>query len=741
MSFDAALTFAIVRLWSFDLETYKIEEGLLAPKIVCGSAGWLMSDGAIDSSLLPRDQAYETAKGILRDDKIMVGVNIAYDLGCLAAHNPDILPDIFRALLEGRVYDIQIAQALNAIACGNLYRDPRTGDRLRYPDAVTGKLKESRYSLMACVDLVLDRLDAKKNDTWRVRYGELDLIPMDAWPEEAKQYPLDDAINTLEVAIAQIVGGGRGCTPGPHRNLGDLTNQVETAFAMHLGAIWGLRTDPERIEALHRKTEEAHASFLAKFQKLGFYKPDGKEDGIAIKRAVVVAYNGGVKPDVCPAKCANGKILSPKSGSPINCKACSGTGFDIEHAPKTKITEKGGGGGVSADRDTLMESGDETLVALGENEPEKIRETYLPFLRKGLDRPLNLRPNVLVTSGRTSYDGVIQQMPREGDARSCFAARKGYVYCSVDYSAGELCTLAQVNLWLFGQSQMAEVINATGDPGSLHTALAAQMAGMSAEEMTALIKAKDEGAKKFRQAAKAGNFGFPGGMGPVKLVITNRKKNAGFTPCPEGPIVQKGVRGYPGIRFCVLVAGAERCGESKITVWNKEPTVPVCETCVKIVHEMLRPAWFKAYPEMRKYFDWVTSRVEAGGELPCFLTDRVRGGLEFSAGANNSFQALLADGAKYALRNVVRECYLDPSSPLWGTRPIFFVHDEVFAELPAETAHLAGPRLAEVMIDGLQTYCPDVIIKAEPTLMKFWNKNAETVYENGKLIPWEEKET
>lgn len=722
------MTFDVDKMVAFDTETHLIEPGILAPKLVCGS--FASANGG--ELVFPRAPVLQRVRELLESDRIIVGANIAFDWGVLVAADPDFLPLVFKAYGEGRVYDVQIAQSLHAIAEGNLGQDPRTGGPTC--DPMSGK-QSGRYSLAICADLVLGRVDAKANDEWRLRYAELEDVPLERWPETARKYPVDDAVNTLEVAVAQVRGGGAGPTPGPHRNLGDLSNQAETAFALHLGAMWGLRTDPNNVTRLREETEKAHASFVEKFRELGFYRLDEetgeyKKDNDVVKRAVIAAYGGG---GPCKAEnCAGGRTLSPKSGKPIKCKECSGTGLDPGPAPRTDK------GGVSADRDTLMESGDENLVALGDNEPEKVRDTYLPFLEQGISRPITLRPNVIVSSFRTSYDGLIQLMPRDGDVRTCFRARPGYVYCSVDYSAGELCTLAQVCLWLFGKSHMADTINASGDPGALHTAMAAMMAGKTPEQMAVLIKAKDAEAKKYRQAAKALNFGLPGGMGAAKLVLTKRKKNEGSTELPDGTKV-------PGIRFCVLLLGAERCGIKKVTEWKRKSTPPICRACVELVESDLRPAWFRQWPEIREYFAWVTDRVESGGEFPCWLTDCFRGGLDFTNGANHSFQYLLAQAYKNALRKVVREAYLDESSSLWGTRTIFSAHDEAFSEMAQDTAHLAGPRKATVMVSAAREYVPDVCMVAEPALMYVWNKAAEPAYADvggePHLIPWEDRET
>lgn len=771
------------RFESFDLESHLIQPGLLAPNPVCGSYARYPEYKTEGGNILSRDEAIEKAWELLTaDDVVIFGANFAFDAGVLAAWEPALLPYIFRAYKEGRIFDILVSQALDAIAGGHLSKDPRTGGML----SNNGK-QTRRYSLNVCVDLTLERQDAKQNDFWRKRYAILERIPMSKWPYEATQYPKDDAVNTLEVGLVHT-----GIIPPPEstqavviRNMADQSAQAETAFAMHLGAMWGIRTNRERVETLAKKVEEAHVEMLKTFTENGFIVPPvdergepnpnaGKEDGQAVRRAVAKSYGvsgvcakcggTGEAPSQKKVACRGLKLRARfqgcmresggcevcnntgevvKYGPLINCKECDSTGFDLKTAESLPRTA---GGGISKSRDTLKESGDEMLMLYGNNETEKIRNTYIPFLRSGLDRPINLRPNVLVATGRTSYDGPIQLIPREGGVRECFESRDGYLFCSVDYSALELCSLSQVCLWVVGYSKMAVTINETKDPGLLHTTFAAQMIGVSVEEMTRRVKSKEKTAVGYRQAAKAGNFGFPGGMGAAKLVLSKRNKADGMTEGPDGRL-------YTGIRFCILIGGQRECGKEKITMYRRREIPPTCRHCIEVVETQLKPAWLTAWPEMKEYFKWVSSMTEAhDGELPAFgpwaeegggieTAHRVRGGLSFCDGANTGFQGLAADGAKFALREVTRECYLDHDSPLFGTRPIMFVHDEIFSEMPIEKAHLAGPRKADIMVASMRKYLPGVHVAALPALMKNWWKSADTVYdETGKLIPWYPKE-
>ncbi len=207
---------------ALDLETYLIASGVLAPVPVCGSSA---DEGGQSVFGIDTTQATHGLPHTVRESELNIGANIAYDFGVMAAHALVPLEDIFKAYDEDRVYDVLIAQALDAIATGHLsqgqdkgLKDPRTGSSLKDP---SGKYAR-RYSLEVCTDLTLGRSDAKKNDEYRLRYGLLAALPMSEWPSEAVQYPKDDVRNTFDVAMAQLGETARpegAIWPGkePHR--------------------------------------------------------------------------------------------------------------------------------------------------------------------------------------------------------------------------------------------------------------------------------------------------------------------------------------------------------------------------------------------------------------------------------------------------------------------------------------------------------------------------------------------
>lgn len=714
---------------ALDLETHLIQPGLLAPPHVVGSVA-----DAGESRLV----APSTVAEFVRKAELIFGANFAFDMGVLTANDLLSIADAFRAYDEDKVFDVLIAESLNAIARGALGKDPRSFGPLR--DPATGKVMD-RFSLSICTDLVLGRKDAKANDLYRTRYALLEGLPQDEWPPEAVQYPKDDVRNTFDVGMAQLGQRTRpegSAYPGDeaYRNLHDMSRQVRAAWSLHLAAMWGFRTDAARVAELEKRLVAEHAKNLTLFQSPGFIRADGSEDQAVVKRAAATAYGATGK---CPRCGGTGKVPSEKTGKPVNCKVdpeagtgCDGTGLDLSTALGLPRTEKGA---VGTSRDALMESGDDLLEQYAlVSEGDKLRGTYLPFLKRGTVFPINGRPNVLVETGRASYKDPTQTMPKAGGIRECIVARDGTALVSIDYSAIELCTLAQECLLQVGHSRMAELINESRDPGALHTAFAATMVGASFDDLKARVKAKDHTAMAYRQAAKAANFGFGGGMGASTFVLAKRKRIEGETKSPDGTV-------YAGLRFCILIGGATRCGTEKVTEWKGRQIAPCCKKCLECVED-LRRMWFKEWPEVSEYHGLVAQQVDTDGAIVSGSSGRVRGDVSFTEAANGHFQTRAADGAKLALYAVSRECYVPGAgpdgrdSPMYGARPIFFAHDEIVSEIPMGILSAAAKRMTTVMVENMRIVVPDVFVSAEPAAMYRLSKEAATVFDTqGNLIP------
>jgi DNA polymerase-1 len=713
---------------AFDLESHLFQPGLACPPAVCGSVA--TADGA---RLLSAQAALDWYRENLGRARI-VGANIAYDNSLMVTMDPSLMRRVFAAYERGDFSDVQVRAMLNHIGHGwvekDFFRDPRTGGVLMDPSK--GK-KAGRMSLATVLYLATGKVDAKDRADYRLKYATLEGVPMEQWPASAREYPLDDVRNTLE---AWQVQEGEVGLEEPYLNLGNEVRQLRAAWAIRLASVWGLRTDAAAVQLVTDRVSAALDESFAKYQEAGFRRGDGTEDTRKVAAAVARAYGDS---QACPGCQGTGQVLHEKQ--PVRettarrwatHKDCCGTGIRLMNSPRTDA------GNIKADRDTLEESGDEVLEKYAwVSNDEKVKGTYLPVLRRATRVPLNPEGNVLLSTGRASYDGIIQLIPRGGGLRECFIPREGYVYCSIDYNALELSTLAQVCLWVVGWSQMAEAIN---DGLDLHTKFAASMIGESYEAMLKLVKAGDKKAKGYRQAAKAANFGLPGGMGAPKLVVTQRKIGLRFCiTLGEAPLCDCG--GQKNCRRCH--GRGALCGTEMIYQWNGRECPPVCKRCCELA-DQLKSNWMRQWPEIRPYFNHISRATKGGrGVLEQFVSRRVRGGVDFCNGANTLFQGLAADGAKHALWLVSKESYCDEASDMYGARPVIFVHDEIFSELPRGIAARAAERMTTVMIDGMSEFVPDVRIGAEPTLMDRWYKAAECARvptakgePPGKLLVW-----
>jgi hypothetical protein len=737
---------------SFDLETHQVQPGLVAPPIVCGSVGW-REGGKYTGRILDVPTARDLYRKLLRDPtRIIVGANIAYDNICLivdAARNGDdweeLVQLVFQAYQDHRFFDVLIVQALDGIAKGNLGQHPKTLKDLTNEEGKPTK----RYNLYNVTEIQTGRDTAKALGRWRRSYALLENIPIEQWPLDALQYPVDDACNTLECADLQL----QNC-----ENLHDVAFQCYTDFCLKLGAAWSFVTDKAAVDALEASATQGRPEAAKQFLAAGFIREgkekDYSENQSVVRRATALAFGCGGQCPVClgvgqvgtTSKCTRCKVsagVDPKGGpcskcngvgrvpakKGKNCVACGATGLDTKSAPVplTDPSDKFPEGQIQIGRDALIESGDDLLIEYAEfKELDKLGSTYIPFLRGGHDeqgnpRPVKLSPNALVDTGRTSY-GVEHQLPRGMGVRECIVARAGQVFYSVDWGGVELVTHAQSCLWLLGHSRLAEVINQHG-AGAVHAAFGAKLAGIPFEQ----FDKKKHGA--YRQCAKAANFGFPGGMGSVKLVLQQRKQGPDTTG-PDGRV-------YKGLRFCILIGGAQRCGEVKVTEWKERPTTPVCRRCVEVAED-LRNEWFEQWPENREYFRFVADLVDRNGYVISHIDKRKRGGVWFTNACNGFFQSLAAYAAKLSLQRVSVEQWCDRQSVMYGARNIYLVHDELFGTCRKEVGHEVAHRVSDVMVSTLREVCPDIKnVEAPPALMERWYKSAEPVYVDGRLVPWE----
>jgi hypothetical protein len=675
---------------AFDTETHLIQPGLLTPKLVCVSVAY-GDDG--DVALFDRFKGTNYMELLLHPEGgiHLVGHNVAYDLGVLVARRPELIPVVFQAYEQGRIWDTKIRQELLDIASGRSVRNGATF-ALR-----NGEWVKAGYSLAGLAGHYLgkDRFAEKTDsDAWRLRYAELEDVPLDQWPVEATHYAKEDAEDTLAIFLKQ--GGMDGALPTEQE-------QVRAAWALHLISVWGIRTDAASVDALETVLLKEQARLRKRVIQAGILVPKRVPEDEAEFHEEVVKRKKATKKDLQPALDGSTQEIEYEDGVPYVVTRTtvpmrwSKDSKKLEAYTHRYLTRRGkdveltATGRVSTAKGTLKDSGSFLLDLVADGGAvDKVIGTYLPALKEGKERPINAKFNVLVNTGRSSCEKPnLQQMPsgrKVGGTRECFVPREGYVFVSVDYDTLELRALAQVCLVLFGKSEMAGAINADRD---LHSQVGATMLGMTYEEVEKGKKQKGSKAKTARDAAKAFNFGAPGGLGAASLV-TFARTNYG------------------------VILTEDQAREMKAQ-------------------------WLKAWPEMHRYFAWINQAVGLGeAVLRHPITGFVRGDVGYTDGCNHLFQHLAAQGAKRALYRAAREAYAEPDSPFFGSRPVVFVHDEIIAEVPEARAATASGRLSQIMCEEMAQLIPDVKITASPTLMRYWTKDAVETYDtDGTLVPWE----
>jgi hypothetical protein len=728
----------IIRVCGLDTETHLIGAGNIMPRLVCATFD-LAEEGQVTptGSLLDTFKAWCVGNGdpelVLQllelfqeafERRLHVVIqNAAYDICVIMRYCMDVV--------EGtQVGDPSRAKELYLLLWDVLERameDEMAGGRAIIHDTIireklwhlstTGNMeanngRELRYGLSDLVKTyfgvdisdmkvelgangrILDHNGVDITGTpqagaaWRLRYSELDGVPLHLWPPEALAYAISDS--SWARKIFEVQEGMR--KPVGYGSMNSESLQVYADVALRLYSATGFGLDNARV----RKVEAAI---------------DAKLDGVR----QLLRLNGVERADGT----INTKIVAQR----------------VEHAWKLKGRHPilTGGGAISASNEALEELDglDPILDAYRERqEVVKIKTAFLPNIQH--DRVWS-NYDILKDTGRTSsygagdrsrrkplYDAVnIQQIPRAAGVRECFLPPPGYLMLSCDYSALELCSVAQVTYSLLGYSVHREK-NLQGY--DLHSFLGSGMAMSLAPQLVSEATNHDEaykhlrtnlkaarafkdedkspeaeqarklaeGAKHYRNFSKPVGLGYPGGLGPATLVT--------FAKATYGVIMD--------------------------------------EDQARVFREL----WHQTYPEMKEYFRWVERQTDYANKdsygMDCYAyeTDgfrRFRAGATYCATANGkAMQSLSADGAKRSVCWIARACFgglrePNPFTLLDSCIPLAFIHDENLIGIPEDELATERSLLQSVlMVEAMKLSMPDVLIQAEPALMRRWSKAA-----------------
>lgn len=615
-----------MRLLFLDTETYAIEGCLgSALPLVCVTYAF---DDDPPKIVLAKDSLFLAEELLRSDDVLLIGHNISFDAIALAEYSDVWFKAIFRQYDRLKVACTKIREVLHLIEMGVLQDEPR---------ALPGT------SLAACAETYAGIQMSKGEDTWRLRYGELDGVPVASWPKEAREYA------ELDVSALRQVWRQHPCKSP------DLLRQSRASFCMALMSANGILVDGERTLNLKRGLLLKKADHAKALVDAGLLKATRKgltRDMKLMQRLVEDAY-------------ASKGLPAPKTESGLK----TATGSDSLE-PVADVSP------------VLLE-----YLAYGK--AEKMLSTFVAPLEASIGYPLQPGWNALVATGRTSCGAPnLQNQPTSGGIRECFKPRDGHVFIGGDYSTAELRSLASAMAIICdakGGGALGHALNSGLDP---HLMLGAQLIGTSFDDIKRRYKAGDPVAKNARQRAKAGNFGFPGGL-----------------------------------------------GANTFRAYGKGYGLDLSEAQAKDV----RNTWMSTWPEARVYLQFISRLTSANIPVTQIRSNRVRGGCTYTSAANTYFQGLTSDGVKEALWLIIRACYFEANSPLFGSRVLAVVHDEFLLDTQEDVAHEAIVALKELMLSGMSRFVPDIRCEADMRASRRWNKEAKEVHnENGRIIPYED---
>lgn len=635
-----------------DQETFLLQPGMQAPPIVC--LQFAVGDDA-PQLVHQRDPAFRRQWEWLLANTVCSLHNASFDLVCLMADDPDHwIPQIRAAYAGDRVTCTIVRQKLLDIA---------KGDR----KALAGKNRLS-YDLGSVARRLGTGIELNKEDPWRLRYGTLWGVDVAQWSTDAVKYALDDCLAQRAVTLAQEVEAvGRG-----QPVLQDQFRQSRKDLWLRSLSAWGFATDPEQVARHAAEVVRTLQEDTAIAKAAGLVRADGTRDLAAAMARMVHCCETTEELDL---------PLTVKGHEIAEAEGLTSWQVWAKHRKYIELSD-----------DAITLYGDETLEAYQRYTTAKTRLARVERLRYS---PIQASFDSLVDTGRTScrqgdtkpgqaptaHGAQLQNPSKIPGYRECWVPRKGYALVSIDYNALELRTWSQVCIWTVGESLMAEVLNTPGR--CPHTEFAARLAGDSPETGYARRKAGDkEFERNYRDPAKNCNFGFLGGMGARKFVITVRKGGGGE----------------------IELDTAKRYRQLWLEQWRA-----------------------------RRYFDYISNLFEGQDleriQIEQFKSGRFRGKCYYTQACNTLFQGLAADITSDAGWRIWTECYDDRRSPLYGSRTVNFPHDEFILEIPLDRVHDAAYRATQLMLDAAHDWCPDLRFTAEPAAMDRWAKSARTLHD------------
>lgn len=647
----------------------------------------------------------------LKSDKHLIFHNCSFDIHVLLEYRPSLKPLFIKAIRAKRIHDTLLLEKLIRIAKG------ATQEQLQ--GKATLKHLALRYAGMEL-----------NKDERRVTFDQFE-NHKDV-PPAYLTYAAEDAIATYKVYDAQfkkaeLLSRPKHCQypdlPDARQRFGLLAerNQVMGDVALFWLQRHPVRVDLDAVrsmkvsmEAEQTKLEAALCSYTERMtvkrkRKAGdvlvevdcpWAKVGPQTGRFTLKNKVIRhvlkqwADERGIIPDLTDTE----EVTLERD-------------FWSEHIPRANVEH--------IDRPEILSETTERLSIWA-------RYTRLRLLRTRYLEPLGASdkhyPNYYTIGARTTRTSAsrfpIQQTPKRRDGiRGLIVPGSGRKFVEADWKAAELTGLAQVYHLKYGGSQLGDAINAGEDP---HAETRDRIFG----------EARSRGElAPLRQAAKAVNFGLPGGMGAAKFSKFARGYGLSLSLGDAKDLRQKALLA-DGNLASYLDDRTSSDARVRLAATNLGLSLVDLVTRLRAWRdrEANKVHWFAA---SKRLYQW--SRDPENSEFDIPLPSRpgfdpkwdlwrsdsrspsgiVRGRASYTEAHNFPFQSVIGCAGKIALFNLWENH--DSSS---GWDPVAFVHDSILLEVDdrGSTISRASTLLERAMQEALGEVCPDISggVEVEP---------------------------
>lgn len=712
------------------------------------------------SIVLPGSDACAHFRTLLEGDAHFAFHNISFDVFVFLKRDPTLIPLVVRAVDDNRFHDTRILEVLIQIARGSHARNQK--QLVLYPTLEKLALKRAGMQL-------------RKDEGIRLRFGNY-LGRESLLPQEFLDYAKQDAEATYKVydsqrREAQIYASESYC-PGPlldraQERFGVLSEQIQIRAALAFSWLeqFPVRVDLPHLQKIRDRLSEEELRFQKALVGYGWAKIGPKTGKFHFQskkiRAILLTY---AKAHELPTPRTLTGLLSLKYDDwsphlPKITEELHANPFIYTVPPKPPARRKRQAPSVpSGPAPTATEApaaapaqgpADEQIsqmlaVWLRYMRVRKLLATYIwPYSSSEYHYPqysiIGARstrtscrtPNAQNVSKRK--DGIraafipawnLNGKVAQGEARPSagledqeaaqFRAQPEHeeiVLVERDYDSAELRALAQVYFGRFGRSVLGDALNSGLSPHD-----------QTAEWLDARYRDLPEADRtRLRQAAKAVNFGLPGGLGARTLSKYARTAWGVSLSEEEARAARQAVlnrdpqlREYlteriDDLALCKLVA--RNCG----CTWQQLLTALACWRGLPGTER--EPNWGLFTRRLRQWksgtFSPTGLNVPPGFDVRYDLTKShcrtltgfTRGNCTYTQWHNTPFQSLVASGAKLALWELYKS---------WLKRPIFqpyvFVHDSLAVSCQRSSFEEVDRILDECMIRGLKELLPDVAV-------------------------------